>query len=409
MEILTGHDLDGDGTNDFYVGHKMPNDPTGFTGLFMLLFIGLFLASFFIFNSFDDKEGSHLMRIGMFSILGSAVVAGLAAGWLTGLLRVHPLAPPAAFVLFVVIGFVMTGVDVAESHRTEQAKRNADARESAHWNAIGSRQSVVRARAQGFVEKGKATLAQRGWRIKDFWGNVGGEKTPIEFKDASQVKDNCITLYIQADPPSASDVTIEIRLHLDTRRSLIQAYGLDKGNIITQAYDDVEVKQDYIERVKVEGYQWHALRDMPDMRRFRSGPLKQLCQEMETALLSPVMQLEKSEKTEADRLAAIQATKPKAEEPKGRSRWGFVAVIAAVPIGLTGGYLVWRSRRARSAATTSGPGTDGKPVGDRYRFRCSSCQAVYKVKAEVLGSSFRCKNCKVLCTVPMDTEQLTSG
>src|SRR5687767_9519442 len=110
MEIWTGHDLDGDGTDDVYIRHPLPNDPTGFSGVFLLLFIGLFVGLFSFFGSLDDKEGSNLMVTGIVSILGSGTVAGLLAGRFCGLLKVSYYVPLGTLGALVVFVFVRMGI-----------------------------------------------------------------------------------------------------------------------------------------------------------------------------------------------------------------------------------------------------------------------------------------------------------
>lgn len=413
MEIWTGHDLDGDGRNDVYIGHRLPNDPTGFTGIFLLLFMGLFVVSFFFFASFDDKDGSNLMGTGIMTILGSATVAGLLAGRLCGLLRVSYYVPLGALGGFVVLGFLMVGMQSAARSSAEAAKRRHETEESARSNAIGQKLDRMRERGKAVVEQGKQALARRGWTIKDSWAATPVPKNPNGWRDASEVPELEMILYIQAEPPSPKDVTIEIRYHQDERKSMIQAYGSDPANIITQAHSNVEVKKDFIGDVRVDGYQWHSLM-MTDLREFRPGTLRQLCSEMESSLKVGIAQQEKADREETQRQAAASAAaEQQMVEGKGNSRGGWVVgvLLSGVVLAGVGGILVWKSkRRATAPQIVAKTPVNGKPAtnGQRYRYACSGCGARYKVPHAILGKSFRCKQCKMTCAVPMDVEQLVA-
>jgi len=405
MEIWTGHDLDGDGTNDLYIGGQVPNDPTGFTGIFLLMFVGLFSISFFFFASFDDKDGSNLMGTGIVTILGSATVAGLLAGKLCGLLRVDYYVPLSAMGGFVVLGFLMVGMQSAARSSAKAAKRLHEAEDSARSNAIGRKLNHLRERGKVVVEHGTQALIRRGWTIKASGADTPVSKNLSGWRDASEVPEQEMILYILAEPASPKNVTVKIQYHQDERKSMIQAYGSDPTNIITQAHANVEVKRDFIGDVRVDGYKWHSLM-MTDLREFRPGRLQQLGSEMESSLESGIAQ---QEKDDAAQRQAAEVEKQN-EWSNGSSRASWIAgILFSGMVFAGGGFLLWRKRRRATAMKLSArTPVNGRPETNtqRHRYTCSGCGARYNVPHTCLGKSFRCKQCKLTCAVPMDVEQL---
>lgn|GEM_PF-1653117 len=132
MEFFTGHDINGDGKNDFYIGRKVKplnsNDAKALASTFWALFIliavvlGLtaganYIFSKFLFNSFNQNQISfeifNTSRAAMptISLVGSIVVVGLTICWLCDLFGRSYSVPVVFLFLFFVIGFFLLGLN----------------------------------------------------------------------------------------------------------------------------------------------------------------------------------------------------------------------------------------------------------------------------------------------------------
>ncbi len=404
MEIWTVHDINGDGSPDFFVRHKLPNDPTGFTGIFLVLFMGLFVISFFFFASFDDKEGSNLMGTGIMSVLGSATVAGLLAGRLCGLLRVSYYVPLGALGGFIVLGFVMVGAQSAARTSTEAAKRQAEQAESDRMAKVRQKQEANDSRGRPVLLMATAAARARGWKMNDthsYCYTTGyGEKSHT-WRSVADVPDT-IFYQFQGNSPAPRDQFMHIRYEESTRKWTVSAMGSDKDFSIRDAYH--ELHEDSI----ISDY-WH-IRDAP-LEAIKPGLLKDLANELAGYLHQQIVADEMARRQESERQAAASAaaTQQKAEVNSGsRSGWMIGALIVSVNLGGTGAFLVWKGRRNRDPISAAPDATPRPADETRYRYSCSGCRARYQLPHGMLGKSFRCKRCKSSCTVPMDVEHLAA-
>jgi hypothetical protein len=200
MEVWTGHDLNNDGSPDLFIRHRI-NDPKGFLGVFLFCFIGLFLASFFLFSSFDDKEGSHLMGIGIFSILGSAGIAALVGAKVCYGAQFSGFITLGIVLLYFVLGPI--GTHWATKSGEQQVRAAEEARHKAGLAGIDGQMTPLQAK--------EAKIAAQKERIEVFKSRAAKEGWTFSHAHAAWLEDGIISYGTLAYlPASDGDGSVDI-------------------------------------------------------------------------------------------------------------------------------------------------------------------------------------------------------
>ncbi|MBA4192369.1 MAG: hypothetical protein C0467_30740 [Planctomycetaceae bacterium] len=294
MGIWTGHDLNNDGTPDLFIQHSKLDDPHGFAGVFLLLFL-FFTGLFWVVFSIFGPPNQNAMTVPMFSILGGSVVSLLFTAKAT-MGAAYPWGVPVVALLLVGGGGTVLQVQMKLSDAKTEQKKQVD--EQKQQQLLEEQKPLIYKKLAANDKRGYELLKRvsdyaekRGWKevygSETFTCTVGNagfseytrrfvenpsKKSDAEWGQASAVPDGVIVSYNAVRNDSRGYIRITI-VYTTIPRSCIVSATTDlegKQNYLEEAYSKIHHNTNYGDSYEIHNVKFDDL---------KSNKLKTIVQE----------------------------------------------------------------------------------------------------------------------------------